>query len=40
MTIEQMSDLFCYKVHKETVESTNPITYKDLKLHQQADQVL
>ena len=40
MSIEQMSDLFCYKKEKETVQSTNPINYKDLKLHQQADEVL
>ena len=43
MTIEQMSDIFCYKLEKQEMEKSNdsnPITYKDLKLHQQADQVL
>ena len=43
MTIEEISDIFCYKLEKQAVEvaeTSNPITYKELKLHQQADQVL
>ena len=40
MTVEEMSDLFCYKTEKQAIQSSNPITYKDLKLHQQVDQVL
>ena len=40
MTVEEMSDLFCYKTEKQSIQSSNPITYRDLKIHQQVDQVL